>query len=59
MSNKEELINKLKYFSKIIEDSPSDCANCGMYEICIEKYSDNNLINLLNETIEYIKETED
>jgi hypothetical protein len=59
MNNKEELINKLKYFSKIIGDCPSDCANCGMYEICIEKYSDDKLIDLLNEAIEFIKETED
>lgn len=56
MNNKEELINKLEGFTKVIEGCPIDCDNCGMYETCIEKYSDNKLIDLLNETIEYIKE---
>ena len=56
MNKKNELINRLEDFSKVIEGCPSDCDNCGMYEICIEKYSDNKLIDLLNETIEYIKE---
>ena len=56
MNKKNELINRLEDFSKIIEGCPIDCDNCGMYEICIEKYSDNKLIDLLNETIEFIKE---
>jgi hypothetical protein len=59
LSNKKELINKLEDFTEVIKNCNSDCDNCGIYETCIEKYSDENLINLLNETIEYIKETED
>ena len=55
MNNKKELIKKLEDFIKVIENCPSDCDNCGMYEICIEQYSDNKLIDLLNEKIEYIK----
>ena len=55
MNKKNELINRLEDFTTVIKGCPSDCDNCGMYEICIEKYSDNKLIDLLNETIEYIK----
>ena len=55
-NKKKELINRLEDFTKVIESCPSDCDNCGMYEICVEKYSDNKLIDLLNETIEFIKE---
>lgn len=58
-NNKKELINRLEGFIKVIEGCQINCDNCGMYEICIEQYSDNKLIDLLNETIEYIKETED
>jgi hypothetical protein len=58
MNNKEELINRLKDFTEVIKNCNSDCDNCEIYETCIEKYSDENLINLLNEAIEYIKETE-
>ena len=56
MNNKKELIDRLEGFTKVIENCPTNCDNCGMYEICIEQYSDNKLIDLLNETIEYIKE---
>lgn len=59
MNKAKELINRLEDFTKVIKGCPNDCDNCGMYEICIEKFSDNKLIDLLNETIEYIKEAED
>lgn len=59
MNNKEELINKLEDFTEVIKNCNSDCDNCKIYETCIEKYSDENLINLLNEAIKFIKETED
>lgn len=58
-NKKKELINRLEDFTKVIESCESDCDNCDIYEICIEKYSDENLINLLNEAIKFIKETED
>lgn len=56
MNNKEELINKLEDFTEVIKNCYGDCDNCDIYETCIEKYSDENLINLLNETIKFIKE---
>lgn len=56
MNKKTKLINELKEFSTTIENCCGDCDNCSMYEICIEKYSNGNIIDLLNETIEYIKE---
>lgn len=56
MNNKKELINRLEDFTEVIKNCNSDCDNCDIYETCIEKYSDKNLINLLNEAIEYIKE---
>ena len=59
MNNKEELINRLEDFTKVIKNCSSDCDNCNIYLTCFEKYSDNNLVNLLNEAIKYIKETED
>lgn len=59
MNNKEELINRLEDFTEVIKNCCGDCDNCDIYETCIEKYSDENLINLLNETIEYIKEAEE
>ena len=55
MNNKEELINKLKDFTEVIKNCSGDCDNCDVYLTCFEKYSDQNLVNLLNETIEYIK----
>lgn len=59
MSNKKELINKLEGFTEVVKNCYGDCDNCDVYLTCFEKYSDQNLVNLLNETIEYIKETED
>jgi hypothetical protein len=59
MNNKKELIDRLKDFTEVIKNCNTNCDNCDIYETCIEKYSDENLINLLNEAIEYIKETED
>jgi hypothetical protein len=59
MNNKKELIDRLESFTEVIKNCNTDCDNCEIYETCIEKYSDENLINLLNEAIEYIKETED
>lgn len=59
MNNKKELINKLEDFTKVIKNCCTNCDNCDFYETCIEKYSDEKLIDLLNETIEYIKETGD
>lgn len=59
MNNKEEFINKLEDFTEVIEvikNCNGDCDNCDIYLTCWEKYSYNNLINLLNEAIEYIKE---
>ena len=56
MNNKEELINKLEDFTEVIKNCNSDCDNCDIYLTCWEKYSDQNLVNLLNEAIEYIKE---
>lgn len=55
MNNKKELINKLEGFTKIIKNCCCDCDNCSIYEACIEIYSDENLINMVNEAIEYIK----
>lgn len=55
-NKKKELINRLEDFTEVIKNCNSDCDNCEIYKTCIEKYSDENLINLLNETIEYIKE---
>lgn len=59
MNNKEELINKLEDFTEVIKNCNGDCDNCDIYLTCFEKYSDQNLVNLLNEAIKYIKETED
>lgn len=56
MNNKKELINKLEDFTEVIKNCCGNCDNCNIYETCIEKYSDEKLIDLLNETIEYIKE---
>lgn len=56
MNNKEELINKLEDFTEVIKNCCGDCDNCDVYLTCFEKYSDQNLVNLLNETIEFIKE---
>lgn len=55
MNNKEELINKLEDFTEVIKNCNGDCDNCDIYETCIEKYSDEKLVNLLNEAIEFIK----
>ena len=55
MNNKEELINKLEGFIKVVKNCYGYCGNCDVYLTCFEKYSDKNLVNLLNETIEYIK----
>lgn len=59
MNNKKELINKLEDFTKVIKNCSGDCDTCNVYLTCFEKYSDQKLVNLLNETIEYIKETEE
>lgn len=56
MANKEELINKLEDFTKVIKSCCGDCKNCDVYLTCFEKYSDKNLVNLLNEAIKFIKE---
>lgn len=59
MNNKEELINKLEDFTEVIKNCNGDCDNCDIYLTCFEKYSDKKLVNLLNEAIKFIKETED
>lgn len=59
MTNKEELINRLEDFTEVIKNYNSNCDNCEIYETCIEKYSDESLIDMLNEAIKFIKETED
>lgn len=43
--------NKCNFYSHC----NGDCDNCDIYLTCWEKYSDKNLVNLLNEAIEYIK----
>ena len=55
MNNKKELIDKLEGFTKVVKNCCGDCDNCNVYLTCFEKYSDQNLVNLLNETIEYIR----
>lgn len=59
MNNKKELINKLEDFTEVIKNCNGDCENCDIYLTCWEKYSDQKLVNLLNEAIKFIKETED
>lgn len=54
-NKKKELINRLEDFTEVIKNCSGDCDNCNIYLTCFEKYSDKNLINLLNEAIEYIK----
>jgi len=56
INKKNELINKLEDFTEIIKNCSTNCDNCDIYETCIEKYSDENLIDMLNETIKFIKE---
>lgn len=56
MNNKKEFINKLEDFIKIIKNCCCNCDNCSIYETCVEKYSDEKLIDMLNEAIKFIKE---